>query len=315
MHPAYSVIFFTTASGAGLGLLIWLCLFGLLGIVDRGLGLGLAGFGIGLGLTVAGLLSSTFHLGRPERAWRAFSQWRSSWLSREGVVAVATFVPAGLAGLGWLTGIGQSGAVQVVELLAIIGAVGTLWCTGMIYACLTTIRAWNRPQVPWIYLILGLATGGLLLTVLLYVFGQSAFEAGLVSLLALAIGAFLKLRYWQEVDNLPPGLEPADAIGLKSLGQVRVLDPPHTMDNFVMREMGYAVGRKHAGKLRRLVLITLFAVPMAAMLVALFSSAGIGAALALISVLLASAGVVVERWLFFAQAKHVVSLYYGADAA
>lgn len=315
MHPAYSVIFFTTASGAGLGLLIWLCLFGFLGIVERSLGLGLAGFGIALGLTTAGLLSSTFHLGRPERAWRAFSQWRSSWLSREGVVAVATYAPAGLAGLGWLTGIGQSGAVQVAELLAIVGAIATLWCTGMIYASLTTIRAWNRPQVPWIYLVLGLATGGLLLTALLYLFGQPAFEAGLVSLLALAIGAILKLRYWQAVDNLPPGLEPADATGLKSLGKVTVLDPPHTMDNFVMREMGYAVGRKHADKLRRIVLIALFAVPIVGMLVALFSTAWVGAALALISTLLAAAGVVVERWLFFAQAKHVVSLYYGADAA
>ncbi len=315
MHPAYSVIFFTTASGAGLGLLIWLCLFGFLGIVDRGLGLGFAGFGIALGLTAAGLLSSTFHLGRPERAWRAFSQWRSSWLSREGVVAVATYVPAGLAGLGWLTGVGQSGAVQLAELLAIVCAIATLWCTGMIYASLTTIRAWNRPLVPWIYLVLGLATGGLLLTVLLYLFGQPAFEAGLASLLALAVGALLKLRYWQQVDSLPPGLEAADATGLKLLGKVRVLDPPHTMDNFVMREMGYAVGRKHAGKLRRLVLIALFAGPMIAMLVALFSSAGIGAALALISTVLAAAGVVVERWLFFAQAKHVVSLYYGADAA
>lgn len=315
MHPAYSVIFFTTASGAGLGLLIWLCLFGALGFVDRGLGLGLVGFGLALGLTTAGLLSSTFHLGRPERAWRAFSQWRSSWLSREGVVAVATFVPAGLAGLSWLTGIGQSGAVQVAELLAVVCALATLWCTGMIYASLTTIRAWNRPSVPWLYVLLGLATGGLLCSLLLHLFGQQTLVANIVSLISLAIAGVLKFRYWREVDSLPATLNAGDATGLKPHGNVRVLDQPHSTDNFVMREMGYAVGRKHAGKLRRLVLIALFALPIVALLLALASPAWIGAFLLVMAVALAGVGVVAERWLFFAQAKHVVMLYYGADAA
>ena len=96
MHPAYSVILFTTASGAGYGLLVWLALGGMLGLVPAERWLGIVGFGLAFALITAGLLSSTAHLGRPERAWRAFSQWRSSWLSREGVMAVATYVPAGL---------------------------------------------------------------------------------------------------------------------------------------------------------------------------------------------------------------------------
>jgi hypothetical protein len=33
---------------------------------------------------------------------RAFSQWRTSWLSREGVMAVLTSIPAGLSALGWM---------------------------------------------------------------------------------------------------------------------------------------------------------------------------------------------------------------------
>jgi len=315
MHPAYSVIFFTTASGAGLGLLVWLCLFAALGFIERGLGLGLVGFGLALGLTTAGLLSSTFHLGRPERAWRAFSQWRSSWLSREGVVAVATFVPAGLAALSWLTGIGQSGPVQLAELLAVICALATLWCTGMIYACLTTIRAWNRPTVPWLYLLLGLATGGLMLTLLLYLFGQPTFAASIVTLVMLAIAGVLKFRYWQDVDGLPTTLTAGDATGLKSHGDVRVLDQPHSTDNFVMREMGYAVGRKHADKLRRVVMFALFALPILAVLIAMVSPTWLGGTLLVAAVGLAGIGVVAERWLFFAQAKHVVTLYYGADAA
>src|SRR6266702_3724368 len=102
MHPAYSVILFTTASGAGLGLLTWLAFFGLLDLVPTERWLGFTGFGLALALLTAGLLASTAHLGRPERAWRAFSQWRTSWLSREGVMAVATFVPATIFAIGWV---------------------------------------------------------------------------------------------------------------------------------------------------------------------------------------------------------------------
>src|SRR6476646_10306719 len=102
MHPAYSVIVFTTASGAGLGLLAWLALLGMLGAVPADRWLGLAGLGLAFVLVASGLIASTAHLGRPERAWRAFSQWRTSWLSREGVMAVATAVPAGLLGIGWV---------------------------------------------------------------------------------------------------------------------------------------------------------------------------------------------------------------------
>src|SRR3546814_17976234 len=87
MHPAYSVVFFTTASGAGYGLLALMGLFGALGLLPPDPWLGAVGLGMALAAITAGLLSSTVHLGHPERAWRAFSQWRSSWLSREGVAA------------------------------------------------------------------------------------------------------------------------------------------------------------------------------------------------------------------------------------
>src|SRR6478609_2476033 len=102
MHPAYSVILFTTASGAGYGLLALLGLVGFNHGPASSLLFGATALVIALGLITLGLLSSTFHLGRPERAWRAFSQWRSSWLSREGVASVVTFVPALIFGALWL---------------------------------------------------------------------------------------------------------------------------------------------------------------------------------------------------------------------
>src|SRR5215471_2934961 len=102
MHPALSVIVFTTVSGAGYGLLAWLGVWAMAGWLPADRGLAAASLALSLGAITIGLLSSTLHLGRPERSWRAFSQWRSSWLSREGVSSVATYVPAVLFAALWL---------------------------------------------------------------------------------------------------------------------------------------------------------------------------------------------------------------------
>src|ERR1044072_5561878 len=102
MHPALSVILFTSASGGGYFMLALLGLFGWGGAISPDSLSGLLAFIWSLGMIAAGLLSSTLHLGHPERAWRAFSQWRTSWLSREGVASVLTYAPALLLGFGWI---------------------------------------------------------------------------------------------------------------------------------------------------------------------------------------------------------------------
>ena len=112
----------------------------------------------------------------------------------------------------------------------------------------------------------------------------------------------------------------ATATGLGGLagasGAVRTLDPPHTQANYVMREMGFTIARKHGQALRRWCVLLLFAVPALAMLALQWLGRGpADLPLALIAVVSAAAGVLIERWLFFAQARHVVMLYYGADAA
>jgi DMSO reductase anchor subunit len=105
------------------------------------------------------------------------------------------------------------------------------------------------------------------------------------------------------------------ATGLGHLGKVRPLEPPHTQPNFVMREMGYTIARKHAEKLRTLVLVLAFAAPIAALLLTLITAPGAGIAGSVLAALLMAVGLVVERWLFFAEAEHVSMLYYGVDAA
>ena len=315
MHPAYSVIVFTTASGAGYGLLIWLALGIATGLTPRTPALGFAGLGLALALVTLGLLSSTLHLGRPERAWRAFSQWQTSWLSREGVAAVATYLPAGALGLGWMFGETVPGQMAVSAWLAIAGALVTLWCTGKIYSSLTTIRAWNQPLVPPVYVALALATGGLLACVLLPMFGVAARWFAALTLASLIAGWWLKARYWRAIDAAPRSHTAEAATGLGHLGTVRPLDPPHTQPNYVMREMGYQVARRHALKLRKIAAALLFLVPLALVIWLPFLPPYAQAALALAAVLSAAAGVLAERWLFFAEAEHVVTIYYRGGSA
>ncbi|MBX9588442.1 MAG: dimethyl sulfoxide reductase anchor subunit [Hyphomonadaceae bacterium] len=315
MHPAYSVILFTTASGAGYGLLVWLVLGGLLELVPIERGLGVLGFGLAFGLITAGLLSSTAHLGRPERAWRAFSQWRTSWLSREGVLAVATYVPAGITALGWVVLETIDGLLAVTAVLSVLGALVTIYTTGMIYASLRTIRQWHQPLTAPIYVVLGLASGAVLLDVLLRVLDIGDVWVDWLAGAALIIGAGLKWAYWMRIDGEPRDYTAEAALGLGHLGKVRPLEPPHTQPNFVMREMGYRVARKHALKLRKLALLLGFGVPLGLLL--LTSAAGWVPAVggALLAALAMAVGFVVERWLFFAEAEHVSMLYYGAEAA
>ena len=313
MHPAYSVIVFTTASGAGFGLLVWLALFGLLGLVPTERWLGFAGFALAFALVTGGLLASTAHLGRPERAWRAFSQWRTSWLSREGVMAVATYVPAGLLAIGWVFLETARGVFALMALLTIVCAVLTLYTTGMIYASLRTIRQWHQPLTAPIYVALGLASGAVLLNLLLALFGKPGRGAAWLAVVCLIVAAALKWLYWLRIDGEAREYTIEAATGLGHLGKVRALEPPHTQPNFIMREMGYRVARKHAQRLRKLALLFAFAVPIAMLLLSQMPGLAIlGTLLATLSMAL---GLLIERWLFFAEAEHVSMLYYGADAA
>jgi len=315
MHPAASVIFFTTASGAGYGLLFLLGLGGAFGLMPPDLGLGLVGQTVALGLITAGLMASTFHLGRPERAWRALSQWRSSWLSREGVAAVATYAPAGLFALGWVVFGENRGVWGVLGVLAALGAVATVVCTGMIYASLPTIRQWRHPLTVPGYLAIALYTGALWAALLTAAFGGAATLFLWLAVLAGVAAAAVKAAYWRAIDSAPAAATAETATGLGHLGRVRLLEAPSTSRNYVMREMGYRVARKHATKLRAIAGLLGVAAPLALLLVGA-AVGGDGAVVPLfLAALAGSAGAVVERWLFFAEATHVVTTYYGAEAA
>ncbi|MFZ5963181.1 dimethyl sulfoxide reductase anchor subunit family protein [Thalassococcus sp. BH17M4-6] len=289
MHPAPSIIAFTTFSGLGLGLLFWL---GIDPTPPTGW-IAFVFFLIGYVMAVGGLMSSALHLGHPERALKAFSQWRTSWLSREACCAVAALVVMGIyaAGLVFF-------GVTLVPLgwLGALLSLGTVFTTSMIYTQLRTVPRWFTPLTPALFLALSLAGGALL--------------AGRVSIalaLLLAAGA-VQVIWWVTGDRrlAASGTDIGTATGLGSRGAVRAFEPPHTGSNYLMREMVFVVGRRHGMKLRIIALILMLVLPVLALLLPF------GHGLAVIAVLCHIAGVLVARWLFFAEAEHVVGLYYGA---
>ncbi|MFT4716389.1 MAG: DMSO reductase anchor subunit [Paracoccaceae bacterium] len=288
MHPSASVIIFTSLSGLGFGLMFWLGF----GRPDVTGWTAFWFFFIAYGLSVGGLISSTLHLGNPQRAMKAFSQWRTSWLSREGIAAVATllltapyaigliFYETSLTILGWISGI-----------LALL----TIFTTSKIYNQLKTVPRWNMPLTPALFLVYALAGGGLL-----------AGQITIATVLLLALTA-LQLAAWQMGDKAfaKAGHTLETATGLGHLGKMRLLESPHSNPNYLMREMVHIVGRKHALKLRAISIITLGIFPVAILLFLPFSHM-----LASVAVVSHIIGLFVSRWLFFAEAEHVVGLYY-----
>lgn len=315
MHPALSVIFFTTLSGAGYGLLAWLgvsiAVLHLRGQVLPALtDVHLAALALGLVLSTIGLLASLGHLGKPFRSWRAFSQWRTSWLSREGVLAIATLVPALAVGALLLSRPGPT----VSPMLAVCGialalfALGTVASTAMIYASLKPIPAWRHPLVVPVYLLFALLTGlALLFTLMLAMLGTQGAGAMLGTLaIVAALLVALKWLYWHETDRAALPETRGGAVGLPGR-DTTVFERPHTEASYVTREMAFRVARSHARWLRIAASALVAGGPLLGWL--LLGAGGPAFALgAAAGAMLA--GAFVERWLFFAQARHMVTLYY-----
>jgi DMSO reductase anchor subunit len=288
MHPAPSVIIFSTLSGLGLGLLAFL-----------GAGLAVASgwtaffwWGLGYGLAVGGLAAATFHLGNPQRATLAFSQWRTSWLSREAWASVAALVvlaPMALSdwlGLGVPRVVGQVGAV-----LALL----TVFTTSMIYTQIRAVPRWHHWITPVLFLAFAVAGGALLA-------GQAMAGWGLAAL------APVLLWYWRIGDAQfgRAAQTLGTATGLDRVGLVTPFEQAHTAGNYLLREMIFVVARKHAEKLRLIALALAAVVP--ALLLAL---APHHPAVFAIAALIHLTGAFAQRWLFFAEAEHVVGLFYG----
>jgi DMSO reductase anchor subunit len=290
MHPAPSVIVFSTISGLGFGLMLFMGL----GLPDVSGWVAAVFATVALGLAVIGLLASTFHLANPKNAIYAFSQWKTSWLSREGILAVLTLFVFFIYAVLWAF---MDNRIPALGYVASLMAMGTVFTTSMIYAQIKAVPRWNTAVTPLLFLLYASAGGALLsnqMTVALILLGLVfAFQA-----LAWVQGDTALARSGSSIES---------ATGLGNLGKVRLLEKPHSGENYLLHEMVYVVGRKHAAKLRVLSLMLVALLP--AVLILLTEVNHIIVAVILLSHII---GLFAQRWLFFAQAEHVVGLYYDA---
>ena len=308
MAPAWSMIFFTTLAGTGQGLLLalvgvdWAARLGLL--AQPGRAFHLAGAAGVLALCGAGLVAATFHLGHPLRAWRAVMMWRTSWLSREVIVLPAFMVVVALwGGLQWLGGAPSMAIAAVASVLALLLFI----CTGMIYAAVTVIREWASPLTPLCFGLLGIASG-LLLAAALAGYTATALAPALAwgALLALGLAGLVRAATLWRNATLVRKTTLQTAIGVRHPRIVQ--QHAGTMaGSFGNREFDHGRSAAQVLQARWGAALLGFALPAAGLVLigGRPDAAGLGALW-----VLQWAGLLAERWVFFADGQHPQNLYH-----
>ena len=309
MNPAFSVIFLTTLIGAGQGL--FLALFGaeVAGYADSAPGARgflLMGGGVALLLAAGGLVASFFHLGRPERAWRSASMWRTSWLSRE-VIALPVFM-----GLLFLWTAGHAAAADwtlPLGVLATLAALALFLCTAMVYASIRFLQEWASTFTLVNYTLLGLASGCTLATALaawgapslVWAYGACALACTLAALVSRSLSLARNAR-------LKPRSTVQTAIGIRH-PQIAQRSMGFMGGSFNTREFFHG---RTPGALRQVkwaFLLGAFVLPLCLLAIGLASAS---AGLLALAFVVQYAGLLAERWFFLAQANHPQNLYYQA---
>lgn len=307
MNPALSIIIFTTLAGAAQGLAVVLALSQLLGagldnaFVARSLWVAVA-------LAVVSLVASFFHLGRPMRAWRAAMMWRTSWMSREVIVLPVFIVLVG-TWAALLTFTAGPGEVTALLPLAVIAVSALLWyCTAMIYACIRFIQEWAHPLTIVNYTVIGLASGLFLAGALAVAYGQPRLVAQLGTwTFAITMLAWLtRAMALRRNAGLKPRSTLQSATGIKSPG-IAQKSMGMTGGSFNTREFFHRASIAAFRRMKFIFQALAFALPL--VLVG-FAVAGGWNSAWLLAVPIQLAGVLAERWFFFAQARHPQNLYY-----
>jgi len=322
MHPAFSVIFFTTLAGAGQGLFLALFTGQLYSVIkllpaENPVHFYALGSLIALILLVAGLISSFFHLGRPERAWRSAARWRTSWLSREVITLPAFTGTVAAWGLihfmGWNPVLLTLGNSIEIDLSLLVGAVATLLCfslflcTGMIYACIKQLQEWATPLTVVNYILLGGASGFILATAfaawqgsgMTWFFGGWSVVITLLAFASRSASLFrnARIKYKSSLQT---------AIGIRH-AQIEQKAQGAMGGSFNTREYFHGASKRKFKNVKWLFLVLVFPLPLVLLSVGLGAHmAGLLAAAFLVQYI----GLLMERWFFFAQANHPQNLYY-----
>lgn len=321
MHPAFSVLLLTTLIGAGQGLFLALYtgqVYALARLLPaQGADFYVGGSVLALALLVLGLVASFFHLGRPERAWRTATQWRTSWLSREVIVLPAVLGLVALYGLAhargltapWFTlaGMVPVDATLVLGLLASLAIYALYVCTAMIYASVRFLPEWHSPLTVANFILLGMASGFMLAAA--YAAGRGAPLVtfyGLWAVIFTLLGLVTRGASLLRLHRITPKSSLRTAIGVRHQALVQIAQGA-TAGSFNTREFFH--GRSPATLRRVKVLFLLLVFPLPVVLIAL--GHGLESPLApLLAFGVQYLGLLAERWSFFAEARHPQNLYY-----
>ena len=307
MNPAFSVVVFTTAAGAGQGLVVALAI-ALLAGVPMTPSFVRASLLVAIFLLVAGLVSSFLHLGRPARAWRAAAMWRTSWLSREVIVLPAFIV---VVGLWWLAARdpGSAPARLVLPLAAIAGAALLWYCTAMIYACLRFIEEWAQPLTIVNFVLLGVSSGSVLASALAALAGEerALTLAVWLALLVTLVAWPSRTAAWRRNATLRHRSTLQSATGIRS-ARLAQTSMGMSAGSFNTREFFHRASVSALRRIKGIAIVLTFALPALAM-------AGVAAGVlpgiaCVVAFVVQVPGLIDDRWLFFAQAKHPQNLYY-----
>lgn len=308
MNPAWSVVFFTVLAGFGQGLAVCVAVAVLAGALPPTGAFLSSAIAFSFGLLAIGLVASFFHLARPLRAWRAAAMWRTSWLSREVLVLPALM---GVLALWWLalfTGRAGPVATGLLALATIVLSLLLWLCTGMIYAGIRFIQEWAHPLTLLNYLLMGLASGVVLAAGLAAIAGESrllagAMPAAILLTIAAAVGRLASLR---RNASLRPRSTIQSATGIDARRLVQ-MSMGMSAGSFNTREFFHRLGAQALQRVKWAAMLLGFAVPLA--LVAWGWRTGSAVPL-LAAVAVQAAGLIAERWVFFAQARHPQNIYY-----
>jgi len=307
MRPQFSIIFFTTLAGMAQGLLFFIALLNIEAPVFSTPFLLILALPVSFILLTLGLVASFFHLGHPERAWRAAMMWRTSWLSREVIALPAVMLMTAMTFFFVATGIVPAWiwAILLISILA-------LWiCTAKIYQCIRFIQEWSHPSTLSNFILLGLTSGGLLLEFLLMLWNDpgAPFGVGLISALnfiLLFIALNLKLWIWRRNQKLKPKSNLASATGIKG-SNIRQTSMGFMGGSFNTREFFHHQTDRVISNIRKIILLMAYIGPM---ILLAFSMNSPNIAQIAIALLMHYIGLLAERWMFFAEANHPQNLYY-----
>lgn len=259
-------------------------------------------------LSVLGLAASFFHLGRPARAWRSAAMWRTSWLSREVIVLPAFIAAVLLYGLGHA--LGWSGAVWIGA-FASIACLGLFLCTAMIYACLKFLQEWATPLTVLNFFLLGTASGFTLAAPFAFLLAPQFAEPYAFAAMGFTLGAwFSRTASLARNARLRPRSTLQSATGVRNRRVVQQ-SQGFTGGSFNTQEFFHGTTTAFLRAVKWGFFLFTFAVPLA-----LITAGLVFHALSLFATafVVQYAGLIAERWFFFAEANHPQNLYYQAIA-